>query len=116
MMILMVMLLKMIILYVADDDIGNAHFYNADTDGDVKDDIDDDIGNDDAYNADADGDAVDDDIGNADLYNADLYNADADTKLHLRVDAQSTFLPHSQPQNQIIFDDHDEYGEFDQSL
>ena len=65
--------------------------------------------------------SVEDDIGsadqyNADLYNADLYNADADTKLHLHVDAQSTFLPHSQPQNQIIFDDHDEYGEFDQSL
>ena len=51
-----------------------------------------------------------------DIGNADLYNADADTKLHLHVDAQSTFLPHSQPQNQIILDDHDEYGEFDQSL
>ena len=37
-------------------------------------------------------------------------------QFHLHVDAQSTSLPHSQPQNQIIFDDHDEYGEFDQSL
>ena len=55
--------------------------------------------------------SVEDDIGSA-----DLYNADNGTKLHLHVDAQSTFLPHSQPQNQIILDDHDEYGEFDQSL
>ena len=43
--------------------------------------------NNDDGDSDGDGDAVEDDIG----------NADAGTKLHLRVDAQSTSLPHSQP-------------------